>query len=88
MLITYAPARIWIASWASGSTSFDTGMAVAFLQLRATELDLVAHPFAGFKPKAVAEILNIPEDMTVIALVAVGKRSRNSAPPVRAPGQG
>ncbi|NLO86992.1 MAG: nitroreductase [Firmicutes bacterium] len=59
---------------------FDTGMAVAFLQLRATELDLVAHPFAGFKPKAVAEILNIPEDMTVIALVAVGKRSPELSP--------
>lgn len=54
---------------------FDTGMATAFLLLRATELNLVAHPIAGYKPKAVAEILNIPQDMAVIALVAVGARS-------------
>jgi nitroreductase len=54
---------------------FDTGMATAFLLLRATELELVAHPIAGYKPKAVAEILNIPEEMTVIALVAVGAHS-------------
>lgn len=51
---------------------FDTGLATALLLLRATELGLVAHPFAGFKPQQVAEILGIPEDMTVIALVAVG----------------
>jgi nitroreductase len=30
---------------------FDTGMATAFLILRATELGLVAHPIAGYSPK-------------------------------------
>ena len=54
---------------------FDTGMATAFLILRATELDLVAHPIAGFSPKKVREILNIPENMNVITLVIVGKHS-------------
>lgn len=59
---------------------FDTGMATAFLILRATELGLVAHPIAGYKPKLVKEILNIPEDMTVITLIALGKHSKVVSP--------
>jgi nitroreductase len=52
---------------------FDTGMATAFIILRATELGLVAHPIAGFSEKKAKEILNIPEHMRLIALVIVGK---------------
>lgn len=59
---------------------FDTGLATAFLLLRATELGLVAHPFAGFKPQLVAEILGIPAEMTVIALVAVGVHNEEPSP--------
>ncbi len=54
---------------------FDTGMSTAFIILRATELGLVAHPIAGFSPKKVREILNIPKEMNVITLVIVGKHS-------------
>jgi len=54
---------------------FDTGMAVGFLMLRATELGLVAHPFAGYKEKAVKGILGIPEEYQLIAMVAVGKKA-------------
>ena len=55
---------------------FDTGMATAFIILRATELGLVAHPIAGYSPKKVKEILKIPEDRMVITLVIVGKHSK------------
>ncbi len=54
---------------------FDTGMATAFLILRATELDLVAHPIAGFDEDKVKEVLNIPENYRVITLLILGKRS-------------
>jgi nitroreductase len=54
---------------------FDTGMAVAFLMLRATELGLVAHPIAGYDEAKVKELLAVPEDMTVIALIIVGEHS-------------
>jgi nitroreductase len=54
---------------------FDTGLAVAFLILRATELDLVAHPIAGYSPERVRETLGIPEEYQVITLVAVGRKS-------------
>ena len=54
---------------------FDTGMATANLILRATELGLVAHPIAGFSPEKTRAILRIPEEMNVIALIIVGKKS-------------
>jgi len=52
---------------------FDTGMSVAFIILRATELGLVAHPIAGYKPEGVKKLLNIPDEMNLITLIIVGK---------------
>jgi nitroreductase len=54
---------------------FDIGMATCAIILRATELGLVAHPIAGYSPKKTREILGIPENIDVIALVIVGKHS-------------
>jgi nitroreductase len=54
---------------------FDTGLATAFLVLRATELGLVAHPIAGYKEGKAKAALGIPDDMRLIALVIVGKHS-------------
>lgn len=59
---------------------FDCGLATAFLILRATELGLVAHPIAGYSPKNTKEILGIPEEYQVIALVIVGKHSETISP--------
>ncbi len=59
---------------------FDTGMATAFMILRATELGFVAHPIAGYNEDKVKEILQIPVDMKVITLVNVGKHSAQIKP--------
>lgn len=59
---------------------FDTGMATAFIILRATELDLVAHPIAGFKEEEAKKILGIPEEMRLITLVNIGKLSKEINP--------
>lgn len=59
---------------------FDTGMATAFLILRATELGLVAHPIAGFKETLAKEILGIPKEKRLITLVIVGKHSESINP--------
>lgn len=59
---------------------FDIGQATAFLQLRATEFSLVAHPIAGFDEEKVKEVLGIPKEMTVITLVNVGKKSDTISP--------
>jgi nitroreductase len=59
---------------------FDTGMATAFLILRATELGLVAHPIAGYSPQKTREVLGIPTDIEVITLVIIGKHSKTINP--------
>ena len=64
---------------------FDTGMATAFIILRATELGLVAHPIAGFNENKAKEILKIPEAMRLITLIIVGKRSDKINPVLSEP---
>lgn len=59
---------------------FDLGMATATLILRATELGLVAHPIAGFKPKKVRKVLGIPDDYQVLTLIIVGKKMEDIHP--------
>jgi nitroreductase len=59
---------------------FDTGMATAFLILRATELGLIAHPIAGYNPQKTREVLDIPDDIEVITLIVVGKHSKTINP--------
>jgi nitroreductase len=59
---------------------FDTGLATAFLILRATELGLLAHPIAGFNEDQAKKILEIPEDMRLITLVIIGKHSEEINP--------
>ncbi len=54
---------------------FDSGMATAFLILHLTNQGLVAHPIAGFDPVKVKDILNIPDEMHLITLIIVGKKS-------------
>ncbi len=54
---------------------FDTGLATAFMILRATEMGLVAHPMAGYDEKKAKEILEIPEEMRLICLIGVGTKS-------------
>ncbi len=52
---------------------FDTGMATAFLILRATEMGWVAHPIAGYDEEKAKDILGIPADLTLITLVNIGR---------------
>lgn len=66
---------------------FDTGMASAFIILRATELGLIAHPIAGFNEEEAKEILRIPEKMRLITLISIGKRSEKINPELSEPMQ-
>lgn len=56
---------------------FDTGMATALLMLSIVNKGLVAHAMAGFDDAKAKQVLNIPEDMTLITLIAVGKQSED-----------
>ena len=66
---------------------FDTGMASAFIILRATELGLVAHPIAGFNEDEAKKILKIPEDLRLITLINIGKHSDTINPVLSEPMQ-
>jgi len=56
---------------------FDTGMVTLQLMLALVNKVLVAHSMAGFNEKIAKEVINIPEEMRLITLIAVGKRSSN-----------
>ena len=59
---------------------FDTGIATAFMILRATELGLVTHPLAGFDEAKMKDILNIPGEMKLITLLVLGKKAGQPGP--------
>ncbi|MEM9675080.1 MAG: nitroreductase family protein [Cyclobacteriaceae bacterium] len=50
----------------------DTGTAIGFLLLKATEMDLYAHQMAGFNPEKAREVLGIPNEYDPVAMMAVG----------------
>jgi nitroreductase len=51
---------------------FSSGLAIGQLEMRATELGLIAHPIAGFDPLKAKEVLGIPEEYVVITFVIIG----------------
>jgi nitroreductase len=51
---------------------FDTGLAVESMMLQAVHEGLYVHPMAGFKPEKVREISGVPEEYTVITVIAFG----------------
>jgi len=57
---------------------FDCGMATAFMILRATELGLVMHPIAGYDEGKAREILGIPVDMRLAALLICGRHAEEA----------
>lgn len=54
---------------------FDTGLSVGVMLLRATELGLVAHPIAGYDENAAKKALGIGDDMKLITLIVVGRKT-------------
>lgn len=51
---------------------FSTGLAIGQLELRATELGLIAHPIAGYDPSKTKELLGIPAEYVIITFVIIG----------------
>lgn len=54
---------------------FDLGIASAFMMLRATEMNIVAHPIAGYEEPKVKDVFGIPEEYDVVAMLIVGKKT-------------
>jgi nitroreductase len=51
----------------------DTGAAMQNILLQAAELNIVAHPMAGFNWGEAASILRIPEGFAIQAMIAIGQ---------------
>jgi nitroreductase len=56
----------------------DVGLASENLVLEAVRLGLVAHQMAGFEVDRARHVFNIPDDYTVLAMIAVGYPYRDS----------
>lgn len=53
--------------------TFDSGLATQNLLLQAAAMDLVAHGMAGFNQSKARSTLQIPDDCSVDAMIAIGK---------------
>ena len=58
----------------------DTGTAVGFFLLKATELGLHAHQMAGFSPEKAQEVLDIPQEFQPVAMIALGHLGDDERP--------
>lgn len=57
---------------------FDTGLSVMNLMLQAQKEGIIAHPMAGFNSKEIRNFFHIPENYTIIALVALAYPGNDS----------
>ncbi|MDR1425219.1 MAG: nitroreductase family protein [Azoarcus sp.] len=65
----------------TGSQSYDTGAAVAFLVLQASLSGLSAHILTGYDKEAVKKALALPEGYAVESAIVVGRRGKADALP-------
>lgn len=59
--------------------AFDTGTAWGFLALEARRKGLITHGMGGFDRKKAAEVLQVPDGHTVLAIIAVGYHGEKSS---------
>ncbi|MDX8047112.1 nitroreductase family protein [Gracilibacillus sp. S3-1-1] len=57
---------------AGGSHGFDTGTAWGYLALQAMKSGLITHAMGGFYRDKAREVLNIPEQFDIQAVIAIG----------------
>lgn len=51
---------------------FDAGTSWGYLQLEAQRRGLITHAMGGFNVETIREAFNVPDDFTIIALIALG----------------
>jgi nitroreductase len=65
----------------TGSHSFDTGAAVAYLSLEASIADWSAHIITGIDKEKAQKTLNVPADYQVEAVIAIGRQGNPDSLP-------
>lgn len=61
------------------SHAFDAGTAWGYLALEASQQGLITHAMGGFDPEKAREVLRIPEDYELHAVIAIGYRGDAAA---------
>lgn len=57
---------------------FDTGLSAMSLILQAEKEGIIAHPIAGFNSEIIRECFHIPDNYTIISLIALGYKGDSS----------
>ena len=52
--------------------AFNSGIALGNLMAQGTELGLIAHPMAGFDEPSVRAVFDVPKDVRILAVIAIG----------------
>lgn len=65
----------------NGTNQFDAGTSWGFLALAALQNGLITHGMAGFYADKAREVLGVPEDFDILAVIALGKRADISTLP-------
>ncbi|WP_407269636.1 nitroreductase family protein [Radiobacillus sp. PE A8.2] len=65
----------------NGSHKFDAGAAWGYLALEAVRKGLITHPMGGIDRDKAREVLQIPDNFTVDALIAIGYQAEKEALP-------
>lgn len=63
------------------SNSFDTGSAWGYLSLEATRKGLITHPMTGIDFEKARDVLKVPEDYDINALIAIGYQGQKDELP-------
>lgn len=61
--------------------AFDAGAAWGYLALQATKLGLITHAMGGFDPEKAKEVLGVPDDYELHAVIAIGYQGEKEALP-------
>ncbi len=51
---------------------YDLGQSVAIMSVQATKMELSVHQIGGFEPSCVQQEFQVPEDFSVVTILAVG----------------
>lgn len=79
---TKAPVlALLISDTNSGAHAFGAGTAWGYLSLQAAQNGLITHAIGGFEKEKAREILNIPEDYKLHAVIAIGYQGEKEALP-------
>lgn len=73
VLVVVASKKVWDNEGRPNVThAFDTGTAWGYLSLEANRQGLITHGMGGFNREMAKEVLNIPEEYDIQAVIAIG----------------